>query len=255
MSVRKHTVKQGESLSSIAKIYDFNQINTIYKHPLNDAFRSKRSNPEEIFPGDEIYIPEKEIKSEGIMTQMDNVITIKSEKRYLNLVLYDFFDNGVALANCPYQLKTSKKVHEGYFDGEGKLSVEISKKETQAELRFEVEDRTGVSVYNWTLDIAHLDPVETPSGIAQRLENIGYLDIDMDDFYSKSNLSANLYQLDIAWKAFAFSVGEAINWHSFEDEQQAILSENKFSVKSRNKNEHLTTSKQAQELLNKYGLC
>jgi hypothetical protein len=58
-----HKVKKDETLFSIAGQYDFLSYETLYNDPLNAAPRSKRSNPDILFPGDEIYIPEFEVAS------------------------------------------------------------------------------------------------------------------------------------------------------------------------------------------------
>ena len=253
MPVIKHVVKQGESLSFIEKQYGFNQFDTIYKDASNDAFRSKRSNPEEIFPGDELYIPEKEIKLENIATETDNVIIIKKDKRFINLEISEFFDRGEPLANIPYTLIIGDKIHRGNLDSDGKLSVEISTQDKQANLSFEIKDQAGTSVYNWTLDIAHLDPIETPSGIAQRLENMGCMDVDTDKFYFEKEKTANFHQLTITWNAFAHSLCESMNWHNLEDGEQFKLTQEQFMVNRKNKDDIKTTNKAAQDLLRKLG--
>ncbi len=52
-----HTVVSGESLSKIAKNYSVNSWVQIYEHPANATFRAKRPNPNLIYPGDLIFIP------------------------------------------------------------------------------------------------------------------------------------------------------------------------------------------------------
>ena len=52
-----HIVQQGENLTVIARKYGIPDWRTIYNHPNNLAFRSKRPNPNLIFPGDQFFIP------------------------------------------------------------------------------------------------------------------------------------------------------------------------------------------------------
>lgn len=54
-----YTVKPGDNLSKIAVKHGFNNYREIYDHPSNAAFRAKRPNPNFIFPGDVIIIPDK----------------------------------------------------------------------------------------------------------------------------------------------------------------------------------------------------
>ena len=58
---KQHTVKQGESLSLIAKAYGFSDYRSIYDSNLNEAFRKDRPNPNAIQPGDVLTIPDKEL--------------------------------------------------------------------------------------------------------------------------------------------------------------------------------------------------
>jgi len=60
-----HTVVQGEHLSSIAKKYGFSSYKTIWDHGQNADLKKKRQNPNVIFPGDRLFIPDKVEKSPG----------------------------------------------------------------------------------------------------------------------------------------------------------------------------------------------
>ena len=59
-----YTVVQGDCLASIAASHRFADWRTIYDHPKNAQFKKKRSNPNIIQPGDELFIPEKEAKQQ-----------------------------------------------------------------------------------------------------------------------------------------------------------------------------------------------
>ena len=52
-----YTVKKGDSLSSIARTHGVRSWQELYNHPDNAAFRSKRPNPNLIYPGDVVMIP------------------------------------------------------------------------------------------------------------------------------------------------------------------------------------------------------
>ena len=53
-----YTIKSGDTLSAIAKRNGFASWQEIYFHPDNAAFRKKRPNPDRIFPGDVLMIPD-----------------------------------------------------------------------------------------------------------------------------------------------------------------------------------------------------
>jgi hypothetical protein len=54
-----HTVRSGENLTTIARKYGYSDWKAIYDHPKNMDFKRKRPNPNIIFPGDVIFIPDK----------------------------------------------------------------------------------------------------------------------------------------------------------------------------------------------------
>jgi LysM repeat protein len=54
-----YTIRSGDTLSKIALSHGFNDYRDIYNHPSNAAFRAKRPNPNLIYPGDVIVIPDK----------------------------------------------------------------------------------------------------------------------------------------------------------------------------------------------------
>src|SRR5262249_21733581 len=55
-----HIVAQGETLSSIANQYGFHDWRTIYDHPDNSNFRERRKDPNLLYPGETLIIPDKQ---------------------------------------------------------------------------------------------------------------------------------------------------------------------------------------------------
>ena len=58
MSIR-YVIKAGDTLGKIALAHGFRSYKDIYDHPDNTAFRAKRPNPNLIYPGDVLMIPNK----------------------------------------------------------------------------------------------------------------------------------------------------------------------------------------------------
>jgi hypothetical protein len=52
-----YVVKAGDTLSGIAQTNGYKSWRDIYFHPDNQAFRTKRPNPNIIFPGDTLILP------------------------------------------------------------------------------------------------------------------------------------------------------------------------------------------------------
>ena len=55
---KNYTVVSGDTLTKIAKQHGFDDWRVIYNHPSNAAFKAKRPDPDKIFPGDVIVIPD-----------------------------------------------------------------------------------------------------------------------------------------------------------------------------------------------------
>lgn len=55
--LRIHVIKRGEWLSKIAKKYGMSW-RFLYYHASNEAFRKKRPNPDKVYPGDKLVIPD-----------------------------------------------------------------------------------------------------------------------------------------------------------------------------------------------------
>jgi LysM repeat protein len=53
----QYVVKYGDTLVKIAKAHGFADWREIYYHPDNNAFRTRRPNPDQIYPGDVLKIP------------------------------------------------------------------------------------------------------------------------------------------------------------------------------------------------------
>ena len=98
----RHVVSQGECLSSIATKYKFNDWHLVYDDPANADFRKKRPNPNVIFPGDQIVIPDKEEKGESCATGKLHQFKLLGTKTFFRVVLKD--PHGKPYAGKNYKL-------------------------------------------------------------------------------------------------------------------------------------------------------
>ena len=170
---QKHKVKQGECLSSIAKKYGFIDYKTIYDDPANAAFKQKRPNPNTIFPGDVIVIPDNEVKEVDKPTEQAHKFVLNKDKVQFQIIVKD--DDGNPMANRKYELKIEEKSFSGTTDGSGKLVHDIPAEAASGELAIysgEGETQSVVTVFK--LDIGHLDPVQEATGVQARLNNLGF---------------------------------------------------------------------------------
>jgi N-acetylmuramoyl-L-alanine amidase len=167
----KHVVQQGEDLFVIAARYGFRDYRTIYDDAANAELRSLRPNPQVLFPGDVIAIPDREPRVEEGDTGRRHRFFVRAPQRLLRLRLRDPF--GEPLVNEPYEL-----VVDGVSVGSGL----VTKPDGTLEHVIPTQARRGrltTKDFAWDLRIGDLDPIrETPdsgrSGMQARLRNLGY---------------------------------------------------------------------------------
>jgi hypothetical protein len=167
-----HVVKQGDCLYRIAKQYGFADWHTIYDHADNEAFRHKRPNPNVIFPGDEIAIPDKDTKQITLPTTTKHKLKVKRPKVMLRIKL----ENELCepLAGKQFELAFGEELHEGSTDGDGILEVKVKASDEVGELTVWGSGDREAERWFWHIRVGHLDPVEELVGVRQRLNNLGF---------------------------------------------------------------------------------
>src|SRR5688500_15939054 len=100
--MKVHVVRQGECLSAIAKQYGFSSYRILYEHPGNAGLREQRPNPNLIYPGDIIIIPDKLSKEIAIPTGAAHHFQAIRYFKVLRVRLK--LSTGEPVADHPYQL-------------------------------------------------------------------------------------------------------------------------------------------------------
>jgi hypothetical protein len=166
-----HIVEQGEHLSKIAKDNGFPDYRTIWDHPDNAQLKKLRQNPNVLYPGDEVIIPDKEEKEESGSTEKRHTFVVKKAALKLVLFLEDIFEKPIAGATCA--LLVGDQTFQLTTDAKGKIEQEIPLDATDASLVIR-GDQTPVADEIIPIKIGSLDPVEFISGQQARLNNLGY---------------------------------------------------------------------------------
>ena len=175
-----YTVQQGECLSSIARQYGFLDYATLYRHPDNAAIREKRPNPNIIFPGDTLFIPDRAVKEIPSATDQQHKFTLAQKKVYLRLCLWD--DLHQPYPNTQYRLRVETLDLTGETDSAGMLQQEIPADAVDGEITiFPFPDDPSDPGYTFTLKLGHLDPIDEDSGVDARLINLGFGSPDTED--------------------------------------------------------------------------
>jgi len=174
-----YTVQQGDYLSKIAKQFGFSDYRTIWNHPDNSKLKSKRKNPNVLYPGDKLVIPNRNLREENCAVDRRHIFEMKGWGLRLRLVLEDMYEKPIANAQCLLAI-------EGDFrrittDGQGKIDEPLRPGTTSATLIIQDAKQTHLNFVEIPIKIGHLDPFEELSGQRARLKNLGYFPGNAND--------------------------------------------------------------------------
>lgn len=164
-----YSVQQGDCINSIALQFGFFP-DTIWNHAQNAALKSQRKDPNVLFPGDVVFIPDKTVKEQDAGTDQTHTYTLKGVPAKLKLKV---LNNGKPRANEKYILNIDGNLSQGTTGGDGSIEEAIPPDAKQGKLTL---PDTGDE---YPLDLGHLDPVDEVSGIQGRLRNLGFYNGDV----------------------------------------------------------------------------
>jgi len=192
----EYRVRQGDCMARIAGRNGF-LWEKLWDHPDNSDLKRLRQDPNVLFPGDVVIIPEKERRTVPGGTEERHRFQRHDRTALLRLELAG--EDGEPWADVRYRLAIQTREMEGVTDGEGILEEEIPAGAEAGELTVWLPPRqpdageeiirmdgeegdlneppaagTDPIPFVWQLAIGHLDPIEEVSGIQGRLHNLGY---------------------------------------------------------------------------------
>lgn len=196
MAGRQHTVMQGDSIESIAYVAG-HAWETVWQAPENAELRELRASPHVLLPGDVVFVPPIELKTELVATGQRHKVrrnTVPSK------LIVRFLVDGEPRANAEYTFVCDGVERTGTTNGDGVLEESTHPLARWAEVRFALpppEDDDGQpqpadddaepldddpsddeqqapteKVYRFAL--RHMDPSSTISGAQARLHLLGY---------------------------------------------------------------------------------
>ncbi len=176
-----HIVKQGEFLASIATGHGVS-CDAIWNDPSNAKLRQKRVNPNVLFPGDTLIVPDVLPHKVKLRTGERHLVRLTLNSDPLILRFEVRGEDDMPIANTGCQLQLDGKVYHLITDKDGKLEQVISTKAQEGTL----------TVLNLTMPIriGSLDPVKELSGQIARLNNLGYDAGDSETIDEQQFLSA-----------------------------------------------------------------
>ena len=162
-----HSVKDGECVSFLAAKNRL-QHDDIWDHPANAQLHKIRGNPNVLFPGDRIAIRGIESPERDSAVDQQSVFELTSETVFLRIKV---LDREKPLGGKPFTLTIEgADTIQGTTQGDGTVEAEIPGTATAGFLT--VGD--GVQTFQLQLKLGSLNPVETASGVQQRLQNLGF---------------------------------------------------------------------------------
>ena len=161
-----HKVTAGECLSSIAAQHGFDW-KIVWDDGANADLRRARKDPNVLHPGDIVHIPAFQLKQEVRPTNQSHRFRVKGSQTRFRVRLMQL---GEPRANVRCTVDIDGRPVEKSTDGDGRLEVLIAPSAQRALLT--VHGEHGDETY--TIDLGHLDPADSPSGVRQRLTNLGY---------------------------------------------------------------------------------
>ena len=159
-----HKVKKGECISSIARDYGI-MPDAIWEDSSNAELKSTRKNQNVLRAGDIVVIPDRERKEEAASTEQRHKFCRKRKKERL---LVQIKEAGEPVANAAFVIDVDGNLDKGTTDSDGLVDWPIESDAKNAKITF---GEFGLE-YDFTLGA--LDPIDSITGLKQRLENLGY---------------------------------------------------------------------------------
>ena len=170
-----YIVKQGDTLRSMALASGIADWKTIYDAAENAAFKQKcesgARDPNILFPGEEIFIPNREMKHDPAATDARHTFRVPlPPKTKLSIVLE--LADGTAMADQAWTLVVAGQTYSGTTGEDGLVEAEIAADAQNGTLTF--GDRS------FEIRIGYLNPLDQEiddegiSGAQARLANLGY---------------------------------------------------------------------------------
>jgi N-acetylmuramoyl-L-alanine amidase len=185
--VIRYRVLRGDCASSIARRFGFRDFRTIWDDPENAELRALRPDPNVLFQGDVVAIPDHEERVEEASTGRRHVFVAKGRGTFLRLRI----ESPRALT---YELIVDDgDPVRGAVEGREPIVEPISPSARSARLTVwptSLGAERPESAMTIPITLGALDPIAQIAGVQGRLRNLGFYVGDLDDRLSDDTREA-----------------------------------------------------------------
>lgn len=179
----QYTVVAGDCLSSIAYRNGF-KWQTLWDDPQNADLRERRQDPNILYVGDVVYIPDPVPRVETRPTDATHRFQITMQLAKVRLRL---LSAGEPRAGEDWVFSVDGRVvHHGTIDDDGYLEFSVPPDAPGGKLL--VGDPEVGEAYD--IQLGYLDPIDTIEGIQERLTNLGFVVGGIDGILGKQTRRA-----------------------------------------------------------------
>ncbi|MDC0666322.1 peptidoglycan-binding domain-containing protein [Nannocystis radixulma] len=164
MAIR-YVIRDGDSLARLAEEHGL-FADTVWRDDANAELRARRPAMDQLCAGDVVIIPVKRDKSAECATDQVHRFRRCGVPARVRVQVLDAWQQ--PLADRPYRLEVGGTVRRGKTDALGVLCEYVPAIPREGVLWLGADERIRVHVR-----FGGLDPVDEPSGVRQRLRNLG----------------------------------------------------------------------------------
>jgi LysM repeat protein len=170
--VQPYVVRQGDYLLKLASQFGFD-ADTVWGDPENQQLNTLRTDPNILFPGDVLQIPDP-VAADPTSLTPGSTNNFVSTPPTATLQVQFIGADGSPLASAAYQIQELPALTGQQTDGSGLATIQVP---VSYETLTVVFTDSGAA---YQLQVGDMDPINSLSGIFKRLQNLGFIANDMD---------------------------------------------------------------------------
>jgi hypothetical protein len=170
--MQPYVICQGDYVQKIAEQFGFD-ADAVWNDPKNADLQTLRESPNLLLAGDVLYIPDPQDPVLHTLASGTTNTFVAPDAATVSIALKFQVIGDSTYASKAYTITELDSLTGLATDGDGVATFDVPVNLETVTLVF---TETGES---WTLAIGGMDPINSLSGVFQRLQNLGYIDRDV----------------------------------------------------------------------------